>query len=277
MTSMRKVRPYYSNCAGSSGDKLLYKYAPLVFLFLFVYLPYSWAQEQHPENVLFVGNSYIYFWNLPQQISEMAKSQNMELETAQSTSGGTNWGQHWRGENGIQSQQLIKSGSYDAIVLQNHSMRSLEAPDSLIYYGKLLANLVKEQDARLYLYMTWAREWDPYMQATIAEAYTRLAKETGATVVPVGLAWQRARERRPDIALYADDGSHPSPLGSYLTACVFYKVFTGAVLPGLPERLLSEDIKGEKLYLNIQSKQNALFLQKVAEEVVNEFTASTRN
>lgn len=229
------------------------------------------GQENHPKEVLFMGNSYIYFWNLPHQVMAMAESQGVDLNTAQSTNGGSNWGQHWRGEENIRSRELIQSGDFDAIVLQNHSRRSLDAPDSLMHYGKLFAELIKEQDARIYLYMTWAREWDPYMQQTITDAYIRLAEEIDATVVPAGLAWERALELRPDINLYAEDGSHPSPLGTYLTACVFYKVFTDRSTTDLGARLMSQDIYGEKIYLNILSEENALFLQKVAEETVDTF------
>ncbi|NGP77337.1 hypothetical protein G3570_11875 [Balneolaceae bacterium YR4-1] len=243
----------------------------LLILLFISYNANAQHQPQIPEKVLFVGNSYIYFWNLPQQVSALAKSQNVELNAAQSTSGGTNWGQHWRGEKGIRSKELIKDGDFDAVVLQNHSRRSLDAPDSLMYYGKKFADLISENDGRTYLYMTWAREWNPYMQEAVTEAYKKLAEDTRATVVPVGLAWERARELRPDINLYAEDGSHPSPLGSYLTACVFYKVFTGSSIKNLPARLLSKDYSGEKLYLNILSEENAAFLQQVAEEVVNLF------
>lgn len=235
------------------------------------------AQDDVPEKVLFVGNSYTYFWNLPQQVHVLSESQDTGIMTAQSTSGGTNWGQHWRGERDIQSRDLIANGDFDAVVLQNHSMRSFDAPDSLMHYGKLFADLIKEQDAQVYVYMTWAREWNPLMQDTITEAYMNLAKEIDATVVPVGLAWQKARQLRPDLKLFAEDGSHPSNLGTYLTACVFYKVFTGAHLQGLPERLLTTDADGQKLYLNILSEENAIFLQQVAEEVVNSFNAQTES
>lgn len=234
-----------------------------------------YGQDRTPENVLFVGNSYTYFWNLPQQVAAMAESGNVEMRTSQSTSGGTNWGHHWRGERDLESRSLIESGDYDAIVLQNHSMRSIEAPDSLMHYGLQFAELIKENDTEIYLYMTWAREWDPYMLETIRGAYTELAEEIDATVVPVGLAWQRARELRPDIELYAADGSHPSPLGTYLTACVFYKVLTGNEIVGLPPRLLSKDYADEKLYLNILSENNAQFLQKVADETVAQFISAT--
>ena len=64
----------------------------------------------------------------------------------------------------------------------------------------------------------------------------------------------------------------PSSLGTYLTACVFYGILTGQSPIGLPHRLESEDAYGEHLYLNIQSTENALFCQKVADEIIRQTT-----
>jgi hypothetical protein len=226
------------------------------------------ASAQTPEKVLFIGNSYTYFWNLPHQVAAMAESQKINITTRQSTSGGTSLAQHWRGEKKLQSLQLLREGEYDAVVLQDFSMQALNAPDTLLHYGQQFANEAKAKGARVFLYMTWARAFDPYMQATITSKYEELARLCGATVVPVGPAWERARSLRPDIELYDPDQSHPSPTGTYLTACVFYGVFTGQSPVGLPIRLLSTDHAGEKLYLNIQSKEDALFCQKVAADIL---------
>lgn len=225
------------------------------------------AQTTPPQRVLFVGNSYTYFWNLPQQVQAMAQESDLTLQTQQSTIGGANWGQHWRSERELNSVALIKEGPFDAIVLQNHSMRTLEAPDSVMHYGQLFSELVKAQDAQVYIYVTWSRRWDPYMQATITQVYSDLAAQTGATLVPVGPAWERALLLRPELSLYDPDGSHPSPIGAYLSACVFYIAFTGQSPVGLPHRLQSLDQDGEKLYLNILTPGDALFCQKVAEEI----------
>lgn len=237
-------------------------------LLAFVCLLSTSAFGQHPEKVLFVGNSYTYFWNLPQQVTAMAASRDQIIKTQQSTSGGTSLAQHWRGEKDLQSLQMIKEGDFDAIVLQDFSQQAIKAPDSLLHYGALFVQEAQSKGAKVYLYQTWSRAWDPYMQATITEKYEELAQSCGATVVPVGQAWQRARELRPDLALYDPDESHPSPLGTYLTACVFYGVFTGQSPVGLSNRLLSTDHAGEKLYLNIQSSNDALFCQKVAADLL---------
>ena len=228
------------------------------------------AQNGQPKKVLFIGNSYTYFWNLPQTVDLMAESQDIDLIIKQSTAGGASLGHHWRGERDLRSIEKIKNGDYDAVILQDHSRRAIDHPDSLMYFGKLFGDLVKSKGAQPYVYMTWAREWDPYMQEKITLEYNKLAKNINAQVVPVGLAWKRARNLRPGFPLYDEDQSHPSALGSYLSACVFYAVLTGETPVGLPNRLTSIDENGEKIYLVIQSAENALFCQKVAFEIVSQ-------
>lgn len=228
------------------------------------------GQNTSPKKVLFIGNSYTYFWNLPQTVQAMAAEKEIDLTTRQSTSGGVHWGHHWRGERNLKTVSLIEEGDFDALVLQNHSMSALNRVDSMFHFAQLFNDLAGKKDAQIYLYMTWAREWDPYMQKTIKEQYTKLAEKIHAQIVPVGPAWERARQLRPGFPLYDEDSSHPSPLGTYLTACVFYGVLTGQTPVGLPQRLISTDTDGQKIYLTIQSTENALFCQKVAEEIINQ-------
>ena len=237
----------------------------ILYLFIPTFLN---AQDFVPKKVLFVGNSYTYFWNLPQQVTRLAKEGNIDLVTKQSTIGGANLGQHWRSDRNLKTVQLIKEEGFDAVVFQDHSLRAIQHPDSLMLFGEKLASLAKEHGAKVYVYMTWAREFDPFMQHEITAGYEQLAKRIDAIVVPVGLAWERARKMRPDINLYDADGSHPSTTGSYLSACVFYAKLTGKSPVGLPSRLISKDIDGEKLYLNIIPGGDAQFCQKIAEEIV---------
>lgn len=243
----------------------------VAFAWLLVFGGY--AQDTLPQRVLFVGNSYTYFWNLPQAVAVMAESQGVELITRQSTAGGSNLGQHWRGQKDLETISLIEEGQFDVVILQDHSKRAIEAPDSLQYFGQKLGTLAQSTGAKVYLYMTWARHWDPDMQGPIEAEYSKLATALEAELVPVGLAWQRARELRPYLPLFDPDGSHPSPTGTYLSACVFYGVLTGNSPVGLPKRLITTDKDGEKLYLNIQSQQDAQFCQEVAEEVIRELNA----
>lgn len=238
------------------------------FLILFVFLSLH-GQQKPSKKILFVGNSYTYFWNLPQTVNIMSSNDSIILETRQSTAGGVNLGQHWNSGNNLKTREIIEKNKFDIIIIQDHSLQAINKPDSLHYFGKLFDDLIINKGAKTYLYMTWAREKDPLSQKQIALEYTKLAKEMNAILVPVGLAWEKARYLKPDIDLFDEDGSHPSPMGTYLNSCVFYKVLSGKNPVGLPHRIQTTDKNGEKLYLNIQSEENALFLQKIANEVVD--------
>lgn len=230
------------------------------------------SQDTISLDVLFVGNSYTYFWNLPQTVAAMSKDSDVKLITRQSTSGGANLSQHWHYKKSLKTRDKINANEFDVVILQDHSMRALRDPDSLHFYGKLFDKLIKESGAKTYLYMTWSRSWDPFMIEEISSQYERLAQEIGAVLVPVGLAWDMSRKLRPDLDLYDVDQTHPSPEGTYLTACMFYGILTDNSPVGLPERITMRDADGELLYLNIQSEENALFLQKVAERSLSEIS-----
>ena len=45
--------------------------------------------------------------------------------------------------------------------------------------------------------------------------------------MPAGKAWDQVHRDHPDLDLYGPDGSHPSPAGSYLAACVCFAVIHG--------------------------------------------------
>lgn len=108
------------------------------------------------------------------------------------------------------------------------------------------------------------------MQAALAEgyaSYVELASADGtpAWIAPAGLAWRRVYQDQLDAgadpltvggpfhSLYIEDGSHPSPRGTYLTACVIYSSVTGLSPEGLPAPAEVTD---------------AAYLQSVAAEVV---------
>ena len=58
--------------------------------------------------------------------------------------------------------------------------------------------------------------------------YLAIGRELGATVVPVGLAWETFGRTHTGPPLYDRDQSHPSVAGSYLAACVFLATLFGS-------------------------------------------------
>jgi len=186
--------------------------------------------------ILFIGNSHTYFNGLPYQVREMIDSAagRGECQAWMCTAGGRDLA--WHAEEGGTRMNLA-CHPWDYVVLQQktHPFDGYEAL-SAGYAG--LEPLVRSSGARALLYSTWKRKDAPESdQAEIDAAFSRLSGERGALLVPVGAAWRRARKTHPAIELYADDGSHASPAGSYLAACVFFRALTGASPVGLPARI----------------------------------------
>jgi len=215
--------------------------------------------------VLFVGNSYTYFWNLPQTIEAMAKSKDFAMIARKSTAGGTNWKQHWEGDKGLKTRQMIEQENWDIVILQNHSMSTINKLDQFMEYGEKLVRLAQSKDAQVVLYQTWARAFNPLMINQIKEGYSTLAKKFDLDVVQVGEIWQMALQLRPDLRLYDPDNSHPSTIGTYLTACAFFNYLTGEPANGLEQRIKKIDENGEVLYLSIMTDGDAVFMQEVVD------------
>jgi len=218
--------------------------------------------------VLFVGNSYTHWHSLEQIVTLISDQAETKLETGKVTLGGARLREHWRGERGLKTKEMIRKGNYDIVVLQEQSMGAINEADSLRKYGKLFCDFIRENGAKPYLYVTWAREKVPQYQETINHVYTDVARVNRAIVVPVGKTWERARQLRPSFGIYHTDGSHPSAMGAYLTACVF----TAAILREVPENLppvLEVSEKDGKSTVRIEvDSLDLVFCQKVVREVV---------
>lgn len=254
----------------SVKNKACYAFKFIILIFLVFATNFSaQAQPKDTLRVLFVGNSYTYFWNLPQTVSAMAASQGQVLIIRKSTAGGAYLKWHWNGIRGLNTKGLIISKDWDYVVLQNESLSTIEKPKRFLKYGKKFIRLIKKQGAEPILYMTWARKYNPLMQKTITQMYKKLADETGAGLAPVGLVWKEVRNLRPNLDLFFPGGSHPSIVGTYLIACVFYETITGNRTSPLPARIITTDRNGEKLYLSILTGFNANFIQQAVDEFFN--------
>jgi hypothetical protein len=64
------------------------------------------------------------------------------------------------------------------------------------------------------------------------------------------------------------DSKHPSPVGTYLAACVFYRLFTGDSPLGLSRRYKRKDERGKKIFLGMIEKSSAIKCQKIVDEIL---------
>lgn len=188
--------------------------------------------------VLFVGNSFTYFNDMPAMVQRLAAGdpQARPLFAAWYARGGGTLAQAADDDD---LRELIASEHWDAVVLQEQSWipSSPAARErEMLPAARTLAGLVRKRGARTVLYMTWGyrhgdRELpgDSYaaMQARVTASYTAAGRRLRAQVAPVGLAWRSAFRERPSLELRGPDGHHPNRAGSYLAASVLYARLTG--------------------------------------------------
>lgn len=198
-----------------------------------------------PVRVLFIGNSYTYFNNLPEVFSKLVDASHLKkVEYAMQAPGGWRLQDHW--DHGT-ALKAIQSQKWDYVVLQDQSQLGdnhvidgkprITTDDNFLPAAINFAKAVQASGATPVFYLTWAKKAIPQDQAWLDNAYFRAARETKSVVAPVGVAWADVRDKAPFIELYIEDGSHPSTAGSYLAACVLYATIIGRSPVGLPSKI----------------------------------------
>ena len=225
-----------------------------------------------PQRVLFVGNSYLYYndslHNHVERIGEeLGPLGAGDYEFKSATIGGARLSHHPVGKL-LEPGRLGVEQPFELVVLQGGSMEPLTAESRAAFRERAadLSKKIRATGAEVALYMTHAyvepdERYEPNLIDKIAPMYISAGNELGALVLPVGLAFERAYEQRPDIVLHKTfDGSHPSLLGTYLAACVVYQSIYGTPAVG-----------ADYDYFGAIDKDDAAFLQKIADETVREF------
>ena len=227
----------------------------------------SWmsaSSQSDTLRVLFVGNSFTYYYNLSQVVSSMAESQGVAIITRQSTVGGSSLENHWKSEKGTRTMTMIDSCLWDYVVFNNHSLATIDAFDLFMEYSSKFADHVRQRGAEPVFMETWAYQSNPLMQSTISSAYQMLSEKLNADLVPCGPLFAEVRKSRPEMTLFFDD-KHPSYNGTYLLGLAFYKYFTGNETADIPKRLSTKDINGENIYLIFMVQEDADYLQQVVD------------
>ncbi len=191
--------------------------------------------SQDSLSVLFIGNSYVYTFDLPAVLKSLAESKGDVLTVASKTNGGFTFQNH---VNDPVTYTKIHLTDWNYVVLQGQSQEPSFPYDQVnsttLPFALQLADSVYGNSpcSQVQYFMTWGRQngdtqWDSIntfdkMNARLRDAYLRIAENANASVAAAGPAWKYIRDNHPTINLFSTDGSHPSFAGTYLNACVFY-------------------------------------------------------
>lgn len=198
--------------------------------------------------VLFLGNSYTIYHNLPEMVAVLGQAAKVKIETRMVARGGFTLRQLW---DQTEARAVIREGNWDYVVLQEHSLLggsffegapAVNDPDFFWETARMYDAEIRKAKGRTVLYLTWARRAHPEHQSSLNFAYATLAQELNALLAPVGPAWQRAREADPALVLFDNDGAHPGPAGSYLAAVTILDTILGRRTAGLPARITGHPV-----------------------------------
>lgn len=244
--------------------------------------------------VLFIGNSFTYYNDLPSIFEDIALSLGEVVQVDSIVHGSytlTSYANpddvaapsddpNMQGDGKTVEEKLSANNDYDVIILQEQSTRPVDNYNAFLSAARTLKQRIDETqtDCDVYLYATWGFPAGlngtyttvPALEAALRSAYSDVAKAIGAGVCSVGEAFTYVYEHyRYDeaagtgIDLYFDDNNdgnrtndrHPSYAGSYLAACVH-----AATILGIDPRSVT--------FTGSLSEETATILQNVAYDIV---------
>ena len=203
------------------------------------------------SRILFVGNSFTYInGGVDQEVKGLAPT----IEAKSIAVGGYTLQDHWNDGEALKS---IREQKWNSVVLQDQSQTPVIAQAQFVEYARKFNAEIRLAGGNTILFMTWERPDSVAYGVTtqnLANAYYKAGNELNARVAPVGIAFSRALDERPGLALYAQDG-HPTAQGTYLAACVLYAT------------IFSKSPAGNSYSAAGVSKEERDFLQRVAADV----------
>lgn len=191
------------------------------------------------KQILFIGNSYTYYHNMPEEIfAPLASKAGYDVAVQSVTHGGykLSWFADPENEEGQRLRETIHGQRFDCIVLQDHSLITIQEPDLFFQGIASLKELLESHTDHFILCATWGRKSGSEtltelnmstgeMTKRIAQAYDEAGRRFGMTVAHVGKAFVSYTEKHPEAELYLRDRHHPSILGGTIAA----KAILGAI------------------------------------------------
>lgn len=190
-------------------------------------------------SVLFLGNSMTYTNDLPSVFTQLSQSGGFMADVYELTEGSyrLEYFADRDDEVGSQVYDALENYTWDYVILQEQSGIATMGEETMYSAARTLNSLIRQAQGEPVFLMTWAfkegisidllaglkyKESRDEMQTEIASHYINIAKELDAMLAPAGIAFMRCTSQFPEIELWDEDENHPSPAGTYLSACVLY-------------------------------------------------------
>lgn len=233
----------------------------LIWFLFFSFVNLSLLAE-HPKNILFIGNSYLYYNNSVHNYVEflLDEAYNVsDVETKLSAIGGSRL-HHHNIDHLLDFRNLNLEQQVDLIIMQGGSAQVMNKKnrEEFILTAMEFSQKAQSEGIKTALYMTHAYteaddRYEPNLIEKITNTYYEAGIKSESMVIPVGLAFDLAYKEKPSIKLHHPDGTHPGPLGTYLASATVVASITNKSPEGL-----------EFNYYDSIKDNDKAFLQKIA-------------
>lgn len=207
------------------------------------------SELTQPIRALFLGNSQMFYFDVPRMIEVMAASAphgRRRVAPGKSLIGGASLETHWD-----KSRGLIEQGGWDVVVIQEIYSRGQAV---FTDFADRFAELIRGHGGAMLIFATAnvtrhygdGRFTFPDSTRSFNDFQVAYAKRKRLPVAAAGHAWLRflgpGATEDWALDLYAPDKGHPGAKGSYLYACLLYACLTGHSPVGLAH--VFHDIRG---------------------------------
>jgi hypothetical protein len=177
--------------------------------------------------VLFIGNSLTQGNDVPGLVRSLAAAAGLDWHVEAQLLGGAGLQEHW--EQGL-AQARIRSGRWDAVVLQQGPSSLAESRANLRQWTGEFDELVRQAGGHSALYMVWPERARLAWFDRVRDSYALAARDVDGWFLPAGESWRQAWREEPALALYGADGFHPTLAGSWAAALTIFGGLSGRTL-----------------------------------------------
>ena len=240
-----------------------------------------WDSPGATSRVLFVGDSFTFYnGGMDRAVKYLSLSGGRTIVCDSATKGGSPLEVLWGlplvqqaiiyGKLNTLSEQFDPPSptlKYDWVVLQDDLPEYKGSTAKFFKYARLFNTRVRSVGSKPLLYMAWAYKRLSWITLEeIAEAHRSISDELDIPVAPVGLAFNRSLEARPDLAMLGWDNEHETVAGTYLASnVILWTLFgddpTTFEAPFVPSGVSADD---------------GAFLRTIAMETVADWAAASK-
>jgi hypothetical protein len=227
--------------------------------------PESTAEQKEDKmlNILFLGNSLMYYNDMPQLFAAIARANGKDVNVKSVTKGSATISDFAdeRTEVGSQAIPLLKNNAWDYVIIEPSrriSPYENTVKEAELASAKKIRELSQAAGGDVLLYSVWGNnngtviEYKAVTPTNMPEVASHLmgrmphtkfmhgvnlefaAALEGVKVAPAGYAFENCIAKYPELNLYHSDERHPSLIGSYLAAAVIYATVYGENVGNIP-------------------------------------------